>query len=132
MKLSVKQPLIVTGCHTTELDGRPYLILQVVGPRRLLFGTVRGELTFYHAGYKLLTTQGKGMTRLDSVHYMRMVESDGQFELQAEMKPNNDPGTKATLRRIAITTSRDVAVTIWRALTEIGFPLGQGITSSKQ
>ncbi|TWU06915.1 hypothetical protein CA54_53180 [Symmachiella macrocystis] len=129
MKLSVKQPLEITDCRTTELDGRHYLIFQVVGPRRLLFGTVRGELTFYHAGYKLITTQGKGLTRLNSIDYMTMVERDGQFELQAEMKPNNDSGTKATLRRIAITTDRDVAVTIWRALAEIGFPLGQGITS---
>lgn len=129
MKLSVKQPFIVTGCHTTKLDGRPYLILRIVGRRRSFFRTARGELTFYYEGYKLLTTQGKGLTRLDLIDYMTMVERDGQFELQAEMKPNNELKTNATLRRIATTESRDVAVTIWRALAEIGFPLGQGIES---
>mgnify|MGYP007073249910 FL=1 len=126
MKSSVKQPRTITDCRTSEINGRTYLLLRIVGQKRFLFGTERGDLTFSCEGYKLVTTHGKGATRLDSIKHMIMVESDGQFELQAEMKPNSDSGTNATLRRIATTESRDAAETIWRTWGESDCPLRHG------
>ena len=129
MKTADQQPLMITNIRHAEINGWRYLIVDVVGPQRLFFGKERGELTFFDGGYKRRTTRGKGITPLESIDYMRMVDNDGPFEPQPAIKSAIDSTADATLHRIGITGSRELALAIWQFLAEIGFPLEQGITS---
>ena len=126
MKLAEQQPFTITECRSSEFEQRPFLELRVKGPKSLFFREECGHLMFYYEGYRWQTTQGKGATRLEFIDHMNMIEHDGRFELQAEMKLKEETGLDTSLRRIAATDSQEVAVTIWRSLAEIGFPLGRG------